>query len=171
MSVAQRIGLISDTHDLLRPEAIQALDGVTEILHMGDVCRPSLLDELRAIAPTRVVRGNCDSGRAAESWPWSDTYAFGSLYVHAIHIIEQLDLDPSAAGISIVCHGHSHRPGRKDRGGVVFFNPGSAGPHRFDLPATLGFLDIGPELRDEPSGHEGWALSWWDLDESRPYSP
>lgn len=159
-----RIGLISDTHDLLRPSAVQALGGVDQILHMGDVCRPSLIDELMAIAPTKVVRGNCDSGPRAEDWPLSDTHAFGSVLVHCVHIVEAIDLDPVAAGIAIVLHGHSHRPTRRVQDGVTYFNPGAAGARRFDLPASLGFLELDLSLKDEESGQSGWALSWLDLD-------
>ena len=137
-----RIGLISDTHDLLRPEACDRLQGVDHIVHGGDVCQPQILDALREIAPLTVVRGNCDHGSWAEAIPWSDTFELGGVFLHARHIREDLDLDPAAAGISVVIHGHSHRPRIEELRGVLYVNPGSAGPRRFRLPISLALLEI-----------------------------
>ena len=136
------IGVISDTHDLLRPEATRALDNVDEIIHVGDVCHGEILEELRQIAPLRNVLGNCDSGSWTDGMPLSDTFRLGEILVHACHIRERIDLDPLTTGISIVLNGHTHKPSLDEIGGVTYFNPGSAGPRRFSLPITLGFIEI-----------------------------
>ncbi len=136
------IGVISDTHDLLRPEAVAALEGVDEIVHVGDVCNGSILDDLRKIAPLHCVLGNCDAGPWTDGLPLSDTIRFDEVVVHARHIREQLDLDPAVAGISIVFNGHTHEPAMSEVGGVTYFNPGSAGPTRFSLPIAMGFLEV-----------------------------
>ena len=128
------IGLISDTHGLLRPEALEALRGAETILHAGDVGRPEILDELRKIAPVVAVRGNIDTEKWAAALP--ETAILGSIYV--IHDVKQLTHTPP--GINIVVSGHSHRPGQQERGGVLYINPGSAGPRRFRLPITVARL-------------------------------
>lgn len=143
------VGLISDTHDLLRPQALDALRGVDLILHAGDVCSPGILDELRTVAPLRAVRGNCDYGAWSRELPVSDTWELGGHLVHAVHDLGTLDIDPRAAGVSMVLYGHSHRPAIEDRNGVLFVNPGSAGPVRFSLPVTLArmtFDEDGPRI-------------------------
>ncbi|MCA8960430.1 MAG: metallophosphoesterase family protein [Planctomycetes bacterium] len=137
-----RIGIISDTHDLLRPTAVEALGGVDRIVHVGDVCNGSILEELRQIAPLHCVLGNCDHGDWTTEWPISDTIEFEGIWVHARHIREQVDLDPATAGIAIVLSGHTHRPSRDVVDGVTYFNPGSAGPRRFSLPISLGMLEV-----------------------------
>jgi putative phosphoesterase len=128
------IGLISDTHGLLRPEAVEALRGSELIIHAGDVGRPEILDELRAIAPVVAVRGNIDHGAWAERLP--ETATTGSIYV--IHDVKQLRSTPPAC--NIVISGHSHKPGRSERAGILYINPGSAGPRRFRLPITVARL-------------------------------
>jgi putative phosphoesterase len=137
------VGLISDTHDLMRPEALEALAGVERILHAGDVCRPDVLERLARLAPVSLVRGNCDYGDWAHPVPLSDTWDIDGLLVHAVHDLATLDIDPSAAGVSVVLSGHSHSPLVERRGGVLYVNPGSAGPRRFRLPVSLGKLHVG----------------------------
>jgi putative phosphoesterase len=136
------VGLISDTHDLVRPEALEALAGVERILHAGDVCRPDVLDRLARLAPVSVVRGNCDYGDWAGPVPLSDTWEIDGLLIHAIHDLAMLDIDPAAAGVSVVLSGHSHSPLVERRRGILYVNPGSAGPRRFRLPVSLGKLYI-----------------------------
>ena len=145
------IGIISDTHDLLRPTAVEALAGVDEIIHVGDFCGPEILERLRKIAPVRAVRGNCDHGEWAEALPMSDTFELDGALLHAVHNLQQLDLDPAAAKISLVLYGHTHQLNREERNGVVYFNPGSAGPRRFDYPVTIAHLRIdGGAIELEP---------------------
>jgi len=139
----RHLGLISDTHGLLREEALQALRGSDLILHAGDVGAPEILDKLREIAPVIAVRGNVDEGAWAEKLPMAQVVEAGGLTIYMLHILEQLDLDPRAAGFAMVISGHSHQPGQKERNGVSYVNPGSAGPRRFRLPITVARLDIG----------------------------
>ena len=138
-----RIGVISDTHGLLRPEAVAALRGTDHILHAGDIGNIEILDALRALAPVTAIRGNIDNyGPCAELPPIEFIDLAGhSLYM--LHNLADLDLDPSAAGISAVISGHSHKPNIEYRKGVLYFNPGSAGPRRFSLPISLGLLETG----------------------------
>jgi hypothetical protein len=136
------VGVIADTHNLLRPEAVRALRGVDRILHLGDICRPGVLDGLRELAPVDAVRGNLDHGEWAEALPVSDTWEIGGVLVHAVHDVHEIDLVPEAAAIALVLSGHSHRPRREERGGVIWLNPGSAGPRRFTLPVTLARVRI-----------------------------
>jgi putative phosphoesterase len=136
------LGVISDTHGLLRPQAIRALQGVDRIIHAGDVGGPEVLSELAAVAPVVAVRGNNDSGPWADALPHTQAVDASGLLVYVIHDVGELDLDPAAAGIRVVIAGHSHRPGQQERDGVLWFNPGSAGPRRFKLPITLGRLII-----------------------------
>ncbi len=134
------VALVSDTHGLLRPEVVRALEGVDRILHMGDVGGPEVLDGLRAIAPVHAVRGNVDRGAWARELPLTHvTEVFGSS-LFLLHNIAELDLDPAGAGIAIVLYGHSHVPKEESRGGVRYVNPGSIGPRRFDLPISFAFL-------------------------------
>lgn len=139
------LGVISDTHDLLRPAVFEALSGVREIIHGGDVCKPEILEQLRTIAPLRAVRGNCDRGEWASKLPHCDTFRAGPLLVHAVHDLNDLELDPAAAGLDLVIYGHSHQPKEELRRGVLYLNPGSAGPRRFTLPITLARVTAAPD--------------------------
>jgi len=136
----RRIGIISDTHGLLRQEAIDALEGVDRILHAGDIGRPEHLDVLARIAPVTAIRGNIDRGAWAESLPEATTLTSGGLRVHMIHDRKALRADPGQEGWNVVISGHSHNPGIEEAGGVLWLNPGAAGPRRFRLPITLAFL-------------------------------
>ena len=140
--MAARIGLISDTHGLVRPEARIALAGVDRIIHAGDICTPDVLDELRRIAPVLAVRGNNDRGAWAAALSDRETVDIEGVRIHVVHDIAELDVDLRAEGIKVVVTGHSHRPLMKMESGVLFVNPGSAGPRRFTLPISLGFLEI-----------------------------
>jgi len=137
-----RIGLISDTHDLVRPEALAFLAGSDRIVHAGDICSPEVLDALAAIAPLTAVRGNNDRGAWAARLRETELVEFGGVWLYAIHDLAQLDIDPAAAGVAVVVSGHSHRPVVERRDGVLFVNPGSAGPRRFSLPISVGELTI-----------------------------
>ena len=139
-----RIGVISDTHGLLRPEALSALAGVELILHAGDVDRPEILDALRRVAPVSAVRGNVDRGAWASRLPLADVVPTDGGNIYMLHDLGALDLDPSAAGLAAVVYGHSHRHQVRYQDGVLYLNPGSAGPRRFDLPVTLALLDATP---------------------------
>jgi putative phosphoesterase len=131
------VGIISDTHGLMRPEATDALRGSDLIIHAGDVGNPAIIDQLRAIAPTFVVRGNIDNGDWAASLPTTELVEVGGLFFYVLHEISQLDLDPAVAGFAAVVFGHSHVPSMETREGVLFLNPGSAGPRRFKLPVAV----------------------------------
>ena len=137
-----RIGLISDTHDLLRPEALAFLAGSDRIVHAGDICSPGVLEALAAVAPLTAVRGNNDRGAWAARLRESELVDVGGVWLYAIHDLAQLDIDPIAAGVAVVVSGHSHRPLVERRDGVLFVNPGSAGPRRFSLPISVGELTI-----------------------------
>ena len=137
-----RIGVISDTHGLMRPEALDALRGARHILHAGDVGAPAILEALRAIAPLTVVRGNNDGGAWARAIADTETVELGGVAVHVIHEIALLAIDPAAVGLGVVVSGHSHRPAIGTRDGVLYVNPGSAGPRRFTLPVSVGILEI-----------------------------
>jgi putative phosphoesterase len=137
-----RVGVISDTHGLLRPEALQALRGSEVIVHAGDVGSPDVLRALEALAPLVVVRGNNDHGPWAEKLPRTDALALAGASIFVIHDVNELDVDPRAAGHAVVISGHSHRPLSERRDGVLFFNPGSAGPRRFRLPISVGHLIV-----------------------------
>jgi len=142
-----RIGVISDTHGLVRPEALVALAGSELIVHAGDVGGPEVLEALAKIAPVRAVRGNNDKGSWARRLPETDRIDVGGRVLYVIHDVKELELDPAAAGIAAVIAGHSHRPRNERIGNVLYFNPGSAGPRRFSLPITVGRIDAGPLLR------------------------
>jgi putative phosphoesterase len=137
-----RVGVISDTHGLLRPEAIDALAGVEHILHAGDVGGIEILDRLRAIAPVTAIRGNVDGLGPCAKLPETEVVQFAGVFLYMLHDLQALDLDPLAAGMAAVISGHSHQPQIEERKGVLYFNPGSAGPRRFSLPISLGFLEI-----------------------------
>jgi len=144
------IGVISDTHGLLRPQAVAALRGVAHILHAGDVGSPEILGELRTIAPTTVVRGNVDQGAWARGIPHNQVVEIEGVSIYVLHILSELDLKPEASGFAAVVYGHSHKPASEVRNGVLYFNPGSAGPRRFKLPVTVGKLVVdGERVRGE----------------------
>ena len=139
---AIRIGVISDTHGLLRPEAREALRGSDLILHAGDICGFEIVEELREIAPVTAVRGNNDHDPWGSRLPETVTVEVGGVRIHMLHDLHQLAIDPSAEGVSVVVTGHSHQPLRERRAGILHFNPGSAGPRRFRLPVSVGRLAV-----------------------------
>ncbi len=155
---AQKIGLISDTHGLLRAEALDALRGSDLIVHAGDVGDPKIPEALRQIAPVVAVRGNVDTAEWAKSLPESAVAEAGAVHIYVLHDSNALDLDAKAAGFHIVVSGHSHKPGRSERNGVVYINPGSAGPRRFNLPVTVARLDL---------GETPWKVEFVDLEKGR----
>jgi putative phosphoesterase len=136
------IGLISDTHGLLRDEAVQALKGSELIIHAGDIGKPDILDALKSVAPVVAVRGNTDRGAWASKLPLTAVAEAGPVTIYVLHDVHDLDLDPAASGFQIVVSGHSHKPSRTERNGVLYVNPGSAGPRRFQLPVTVARLDL-----------------------------
>jgi putative phosphoesterase len=136
------IGVISDTHGLLRPEAVKALQGVELIIHAGDLGGPEVLAALERLAPVQAVKGNVDKGEWAKALPLSRVVEVGDLKLYVLHELFALDLDPAAAGLAGVIFGHSHRPHQERRDGVCYLNPGSAGPRRFTLPVTLALLTV-----------------------------
>jgi putative phosphoesterase len=154
----KRIGLISDTHGLLRKEAVRALRGSELIIHAGDVGKPEILEELRKIAPVVVVRGNVDTEPWAQSLPETAVAEAGAAMIYVLHDVTALDLNPAAAGFHIVVSGHSHKPGTAERDGVLYVNPGSAGPRRFQLPVTVAYLRL---------GRIPYEVEFLDLEESR----
>jgi putative phosphoesterase len=163
--LAKRIGVISDTHGLLRDEAVEALQGSELIIHGGDIGGREIIDSLSRIAPVVAVRGNTDSEPWASSLPETAVVEAGAVLIYVVHDIHALDIDLAAAEFRIVVSGHSHRASRSDRDGVLYLNPGSAGPKRFDLPITLArielsqepwkidFVDLGRTSRDKGRGH------------------
>ena len=132
-----QIGIISDTHGLLRPEAVEALAGVNYILHAGDVGDIAILETLRSIAPVTAIRGNVDVSGACARLPATEVVELGGCLFYLLHAIQDLDVVPAAAEISAIVYGHSHRAEVQERDGVVYVNPGSAGPKRFQLPVTM----------------------------------
>jgi putative phosphoesterase len=136
------IGVISDTHGLLRPEAVRALRGSDHIIHAGDIGEPEILDELRALAPLTAIRGNIDREPWAEKLSETEAVELAGACIYVLHDLARLDLNPAAAGFRVVISGHSHVPKQETRDGVIFFNPGSAGPRRFKLPVTIGRLAV-----------------------------
>ena len=137
-----RIGVISDTHGFLRPQAVEALKGVSLIIHAGDVGSPEILENLGKIAPVKAVRGNTDRGEWARDLPLTEVMEVGAVQLYVLHYLHTLDLDPRAAGFAAVIFGHSHRPHLERKNGVLFLNPGSAGPRRFTLPVCLAYLKV-----------------------------
>lgn len=148
------IGVISDTHGLLREEAVQALRGVDLILHAGDVGAPEILEKLKAIAPVVAVKGNIDTAPWTSQLPATSVVELGQANVYMLHDVHALDLNPKAAGFQCVVSGHSHKPSRTERDGVLYINPGSAGPRRFDLPVTLARFDL---------RHDPWKIEFIEL--------
>jgi hypothetical protein len=142
------IGIISDTHGLLRPEARERLVGVDHIIHAGDIGRPEVIAGLRELAPTTAIRGNIDTGEWASDHPHTARLTLGGRSLYVLHNRNDLDLDPAAAGIDVVISGHSHQPKIETVDGVLYLNPGSAGPRRFTLPIALATLELtGDALR------------------------
>jgi putative phosphoesterase len=135
-----RVGLISDTHDLLRPEAKEFLRGCAHIVHAGDITSRGILDELATLAPVTAVRGNNDRGAWAEDLRETELVTIGEVSIYVLHDLKQLEIEPRDARVHVVVSGHSHKPGIEKRGGVLFVNPGSAGPRRFTLPISVGEL-------------------------------
>ena len=154
----KRIGLISDTHGLLRKEAVEALGGSEMIIHAGDVGKPEILEELRKIAPVVAVRGNADTEPWALALPETAVAEAGLAMIYVLHDVNALDLNPAVSGFQIVASGHSHKPGKTERDGVLYINPGSAGPRRFQLPVTVARLNL---------GRTTFAVEFVDLRESR----
>ena len=138
------VGVISDTHGLMRPQALEPLRGSDLIVHCGDIGAPAVLDALRALAPVRAVRGNNDTGPWAFELPTDDVIEVGAHILYVIHDLGELRLEPAAAGFTTVLSGHSHRPFVERRKGVLFVNPGSAGPRRFSLPVAVAQLVLAP---------------------------
>lgn len=150
-----RIGLISDTHGLLREQALRSLRGSELIVHAGDVGERKILEELRELAPVVAVRGNVDTADWARTLPLTAVADAGRVQIYVLHDVNALDLDPVAAGLQIVVSGHSHKFGRSERSGVLYINPGSAGPRRFQLPITVARLDL---------GKTPWGVEFVDLE-------
>jgi putative phosphoesterase len=148
------IGLISDTHGLLRPQALRALEGSDMIIHAGDVGDPEILEALKTLAPVLAVRGNVDTEPWALALPETEIIETDPTTIYVLHDVHALDLDPAAAGFQIIVSGHSHKPARTEHGGVLFLNPGSAGPRRFDLPVTVARLDL---------SQKPWGVAFIDL--------
>ena len=145
-----QIGVISDTHGLLRPEALAALRGSEHIIHAGDVGAPEILETLAAIAPLTAIRGNVDQAAWARTLAETEILEIGGISIYVLHDLGRLDLKPGAAGFQVVLSGHSHVPKQEMRRGVLYFNPGSAGPRRFKLPVTVGRLTVeGGNIRGE----------------------
>jgi len=154
----KRIGLISDTHGLLRKEAVEALRRSELIIHAGDVGKPEILDELRTIAPVVAVRGNVDTEPWAQALPATAVVEAGAAIIYVLHDVNALDLNPAVSGFHIVVSGHSHRPGKSGHDDVLYINPGSAGPRRFQLPVTVAHLHL---------GRIPYEVEFEDLEESR----
>ena len=148
------IGLISDTHGLLRPQALRALEGSDLIIHSGDVGDPEILESLKTLAPVFAVRGNVDTDPWALALPETEVIETDPATIYVLHDVHALDLDPVAAGFHIVVSGHSHKASREEHNGVLFLNPGSAGPRRFDLPVTVALLHL---------DQQAWKIDFVDL--------
>ena len=137
-----KIGAISDTHGLIRKSVVKAFNDVDLIVHAGDIEKPDVLETLQTIATVHPVRGNVDGGKWAKNLPYTEVVQVGQIYLYVLHDLNTLDLDPVAAGFNAVISGHSHIPKSEERNGVLFLNPGSAGPRRFDYPISIAFLYI-----------------------------
>jgi putative phosphoesterase len=136
------VGVISDTHGLLRPEAVELLRGSEHIIHAGDIGAPEIIAELEKIAPVTAIRGNVDTQAWARQYAETEVVELGGVFLYVIHDVNAIDLDPKAAGFATVVSGHSHNPKQEIKDGVLYFNPGSAGPRRFKLPISVGRLEI-----------------------------
>jgi putative phosphoesterase len=141
-TTAKLIGIISDTHGLVRPEALEALKGVEMILHAGDIGNQEVLDTLNQIAPVVAVRGNNDKGEWAQSLPDWEVVEAGDVSIYMLHDLKEIDISPSGGGFRVVVSGHSHKPSVAEERGVLYVNPGSAGPRRFTLPVSLAHLHV-----------------------------
>ena len=161
-SPPRRIGLISDTHGLLRDEAVEALRSSDLILHAGDVGKPEIVDALRTVAPVIAVRGNVDQDSWASALPATAVAETDSALIYILHDLKELDLDPVAAGFRVVVSGHSHKPARSEHSGILYINPGSAGPKRFNLPTTIARLDLAANP---------WKVDFVDILSGRSLSP
>ena len=139
---AALVGVVSDTHGLVRPEALAALEGSELIIHAGDIGGLGVVEALRRVAPVAAVRGNNDRGAWAEEFPEYEVVEVGGALVYVLHDLNEIDISPAAAGFRVVVSGHSHRPAAEERRGVLYLNPGSAGPRRFNLPVTLARLRL-----------------------------
>jgi putative phosphoesterase len=142
LPVTMIIGVISDTHGLLRPEAIELLRGAEHIIHAGDIGAPEIVPALEKLAPVTAIRGNVDVQPWARRFAETEVVELAGLHIYVIHDVKALDLNPRAAGFAAVISGHSHQPGQSAKEGVLYFNPGSAGPRRFKLPISVGKLEI-----------------------------
>ena len=136
------LGVISDTHGLLRPEALAALAPARHILHAGDTGNIEILDALRQLAPVTAIRGNIDTSGPCARFPATELVELAGRHFYLVHSIADLDISPKAAGVSAVISGHSHKPSQETRDGVLYLNPGSAGPRRFDLPVTVALITV-----------------------------
>jgi hypothetical protein len=136
------IGVISDTHGLLRPEALELLRGSQHIIHAGDIGSPEIIPALATIAPVTAIRGNVDTQAWAQRFAEKEVVELGGVLIYIIHDVNALDLNPKAAGFAAIISGHSHQPKQETKDGVLYFNPGSAGPRRFTLPISVGRLEI-----------------------------
>jgi putative phosphoesterase len=154
MPTIQIIGLISDTHGLLRPEALRALEGSDLIIHAGDVGGPEILEELRRLAPVVAVKGNVDTDAWCADLSETAVAEAGSSLIYVLHDVKALDLKPAAGGFAMVVSGHSHKPLREEKEGVLYVNPGSAGPRRFNLPVTVARVDL---------RHQPWRVAFVEL--------
>lgn len=139
------VGVISDTHGLLRPEALEALAGVDLIVHAGDIGAPEIIDALRRIAPVHAIRGNVDRGLWADEFSPTEIVEVDGQSLYVLHDLQMLDLDPAAAGLRVVISGHTHDPSVNEERGAVYLNPGSAGPRRFKLPISLARMTVGQD--------------------------
>lgn len=137
-----KLGIVSDTHGLLRPEVLPALNGVNQILHLGDVGKASVLEDLQKVAPVTAVRGNVDREGACAKLPETEVVLVEGHYIYMLHDLKTIHLDPAAAKFSAVLYGHTHVPNYHTKKGVLYFNPGSCGPRRFELPVTIGLLTL-----------------------------
>jgi putative phosphoesterase len=141
-----KVGVVSDTHGLLRPEVLPALAGVERILHLGDVGDPAILKSLEKLAPVTAIRGNVDRDGPCSRLPETDVLLLEGHYIYMLHDVQTIHLDPAAAKFAAVLYGHSHKPHIANRKGVLYFNPGSCGPRRFELPVTVGLLRLEKDL-------------------------
>ena len=137
-----RIGIISDTHGLLRPEAIKQLAGADHIIHAGDIGAPEVIEGLRNIAPTTAIRGNIDVAEWSKDYPDTELVVLGGRALYVLHNLKEIQFDPAASGFDVVVSGHSHRPRIQTNNGVLYVNPGSAGPRRFKLPIAIAILTL-----------------------------
>jgi putative phosphoesterase len=140
-----RVGVVADTHGLVRPQVLKALSGCEHILHAGDIGSPDVIERLREVAPVTAIRGNVDRGVWADEFPHTDMMQLGRYWIYLLHDRNTIDLDPAAAGVNIVISGHSHKPGIENHEGVLYINPGSVGPRRFTLPTAFAILEVTPE--------------------------